>query len=91
MVIRMPYGGGIRAIEHHSESREAIYVHLPGLKVVIPSGPRNARALLRASILDPDPVIFYEPKASYRSFQEDVPEEPETMPIGRAQLRIVNR
>lgn len=86
MVIRMPYGGGIRAIEHHSESREAIYVHLPGLKVVIPSGPRNARALLRSSILSPDPVIFYEPKASYRSFQEEVPDEPETMAIGKAQI-----
>lgn len=86
MVIRMPYGGGIRAIEHHSESREAIWVHLPGLKVVIPSSPRNARALLRASILDPDPVIFYEPKAVYRSFQEEVPEAPETMELGKAQV-----
>lgn len=83
MVIRMPYGGGIRAIEHHSEAPEATYAHLAGLKVVIPSGPRNARALLRAAILDPDPVIFFEPKASYRAFREDVPDEPETMPIGR--------
>lgn len=86
MVIRIPYGGGIRAIEHHSDSRETYYMHTPGLKVVIPSGPRNARALLRASILDPDPVIFYEPKAIYRSFQEDVPEKPETMEIGKAQV-----
>jgi pyruvate dehydrogenase E1 component beta subunit len=86
MVIRMPYGGGIRAIEHHSESREAIYAHTPGLKVVVPSTPRNARALLRASILDPDPVIFYEPKAVYRAFKEDVPESPETMPIGQAKV-----
>jgi pyruvate dehydrogenase E1 component beta subunit len=86
MVVRMPYGGGIRAIEHHSESREAIYAHTPGLKVVVPSGPRNARALLRASVLDPDPVIFYEPKAVYRAFREEVPEEPETMPIGKAQV-----
>lgn len=86
MVVRFPYGGGIRAIEHHSESREAIWVHLPGLKVVVPSGPRNARALLRASILDPDPVIFYEPKACYRSHQEEVPEQPETFPIGKAQM-----
>ncbi|OWY73183.1 alpha-ketoacid dehydrogenase subunit beta [cyanobacterium TDX16] len=86
MVIRMPYGGGIRAIEHHSESREAIWAHLPGLKVVIPSGPRNARALLRASILDPDPVMFYEPKACYRAFKEEVPEEPETMEIGKANV-----
>ena len=86
MVVRMPYGGGIRAIEHHSESREAIWAHLPGLKVVIPSGPRNARALLRASILDPDPVIFYEPKACYRAFKEEVPDKPEVMEIGKAQI-----
>jgi len=83
MVIRMPYGGGIRAIEHHSESPEATYAHLAGLKVVIPSGPRNARALLRASILDPDPVVLLEPKAAYRAFREEVPDEPETMPIGK--------
>ncbi len=86
MVIRMPYGGGIRAIEHHSEAPEATYAHLAGLKVVLPSGPRNARALLRAAILDPDPVIFLEPKASYRAFREDVPETPETMEIGKAQI-----
>jgi len=86
MVIRMPYGGGIRAIEHHSESRETIWAHLPGMKVVIPSGPRNARALLRASIQDPDPVMFYEPKASYRAFREEVPDEPETMEIGKADV-----
>ncbi len=83
LVIRMPYGGGIRAVEHHSESPEATYAHLAGLKVVIPSGPRNARALLRAAILDPDPVIFFEPKASYRAFREEVPEPPETLPIGK--------
>lgn len=84
MVIRMPYGGGIRAIEHHSEAPEATYAHLAGLKVVIPSGPRNARALLRAAIFDPDPVIFLEPKALYRAFREEVPGQPETMPIGKA-------
>jgi len=83
MVIRMPYGGGIRAVEHHSEAPEATYAHLAGLKVVIPSGPRNARALLRAAIYDPDPVIFFEPKAVYRAFREEVPESPETMPIGK--------
>lgn len=86
MVVRMPYGAGIRAIEHHSESREAIWAHLPGLKVVIPSGPRNARALLRASIFDPDPVMFYEPKACYRAFKEEVPDEPEVMEIGKANI-----
>lgn len=86
MVIRMPYGGGIRAIEHHSESREAYYAHTPGLHMVIPSSPRNARALLAASIRSEDPVIFFEPKAVYRSFKEDVPEAPEVMEIGRSQV-----
>jgi len=86
LVMRAPYGGGIRALEHHSESREAIYAHTPGLKVVIPSGPRNARALLHSSIQDPDPVIYYEPKALYRLFKEDVPEKMETLPIGQAQV-----
>jgi pyruvate dehydrogenase E1 component beta subunit len=86
LVIRMPYGAGIRAIEHHSESREAYYAHTPGLKVVIPSTPRTARALLRAAILDPDPVIFYEPKAMYRAMREEVPENPEMLPIGEARV-----
>ena len=86
MVLRTPYGGGIRAVEHHSESREAYWTHTPGLKVVIPSGPRNARALLHAAIEDPDPVVFYEPKAVYRAFKEEVPEVPETMAIGKAQV-----
>lgn len=85
MVLRAPYGGGVRALEHHSESREALWAHLPGLKMVIPSGPRNARALLISAIRDPDPVIFYEPKALYRAFREEVPEEEETLPIGRPQ------
>jgi pyruvate dehydrogenase E1 component beta subunit len=84
MVLRTPYGGGVRALEHHSESREAYWAHTPGLKMVIPSGPRNARALLISAIRDPDPVIFYESKALYRSFREDVPEEEETLPIGRS-------
>ncbi|HEY9717237.1 MAG TPA: alpha-ketoacid dehydrogenase subunit beta [Trichormus sp.] len=86
MVMRAPYGGGIRAIEHHSESREAIYAHTPGLKVVIPSSPRNARALLHSAIQDPDPVIYYEPKAVYRLFKEEVPDQMETLPIGQAQV-----
>ncbi|MCH9035068.1 MAG: alpha-ketoacid dehydrogenase subunit beta [Planctomycetes bacterium] len=86
MVIRMPYGGGIRAVEHHSESREAYYAHTPGLLMVIPSGPRNARALLLESIRHPDPVIFFEPKSVYRLFKEEVPDEPEAMPLGKAQV-----
>ena len=86
LVLRAPYGGGVRALEHHSESREAYYAHTPGLKMVIPSGPRNARALLVSAIRDPDPVIFFEPKASYRAFREEVPEEEETIPLGKSQL-----
>jgi len=84
MVMRAPYGGGIRAVEHHSESREAYWAHTPGLKVVIPSGPRMARSLLSAAIADPDPVIFYEPKAIYRAFKEEVPDEPESFEIGKS-------
>lgn len=86
MVIRMPYGAGVRALEHHSESREVYYAHTPGLKTVIPSGPRNARGLLISAIRDPDPVVFLEPKRSYRSIKEEVPEEQETVPIGVADL-----
>jgi pyruvate dehydrogenase E1 component beta subunit len=84
MVLRTPYGGGVRALEHHSESREAFYAHMPGLKMVIPSSPRNARALLISAIRDPDPVIFFEGKAIYRAFREEVPEEEETIPIGKS-------
>jgi pyruvate dehydrogenase E1 component beta subunit len=86
MVLRTPYGGGVRALEHHSESREAYWAHTPGLKMVIPSGPRNARALLVSAIRDPDPVIFYESKAVYRAFREEVPQKEETLPIGKPQL-----
>jgi pyruvate dehydrogenase E1 component beta subunit len=86
MVLRAPYGGGVRALEHHSESREAFWAHMPGLKMVIPSGPRNARALMVSAIRDPDPVIFYEPKAVYRAYREEVPEEEETLPIGKSHL-----
>jgi pyruvate dehydrogenase E1 component beta subunit len=86
MVLRMPYGGGVRALEHHSESREAYWAHTPGLKMVIPSSPRTARALLISAIRDPDPVVFYESKALYRAFREEVPEEPETLPIGKARV-----
>ncbi len=86
MVLRMPYGGGIRALEHHSESEEAYYAHTPGLKIVIPSGPRNARALMVSAIRDPDPVVFFEPKALYHAIKEEVPEAEETWPIGRARV-----
>jgi pyruvate dehydrogenase E1 component beta subunit len=86
MVIRMPYGGGVRALEHHSESEEQFYAHIPGLKMVIPSGPRNARALLAAAIRDPDPVIFFEAKSLYHAAKEEVPDESEVMAIGQAQI-----
>lgn len=86
MVMRAPYGGGIRAVEHHSESREAYWVHTPGLQVVIPSGPRAARGLLTTAIRNVDPVIFYEPKAIYRAFKEEVPEAPEAWPVGKARV-----
>jgi pyruvate dehydrogenase E1 component beta subunit len=86
MVLRAPYGGGVRALEHHSESREIYYAHTPGLKMVIPSGPRNARALMVAAIRDPDPVVFFEPKALYRAFREEVPEEEEVLPIGKSSI-----
>lgn len=86
LVIRAPYGGGIRALEHHSESPEAYYAHTPGLKVVIPSSPYEAKGLLLASIRDPDPVIFFEPKRLYRAFREDVPEGDYTIPLGKARV-----
>ena len=86
MVLRAPYGGGVRALEHHSESREAYWAHTPGLKMVIPSGPRTARALMVSAIRDPDPVIFYEAKGLYRAFREEVPDDEETMPIGQSQI-----
>ena len=86
LVVRIPYGGGVRALEHHSEAREVLYAHMPGVKMVAPSGPRNARALIVAAIRDPDPVVYYEPKRSYRAFREEVPEESEVLPIGAAQV-----
>ncbi|GAB7009913.1 alpha-ketoacid dehydrogenase subunit beta [Halorubrum trueperi] len=87
MTLRAPYGGGIRAPEHHSESKEAFYAHEAGLKVVMPSTPHDAKGLLAASIRDPDPVIFLEPKLIYRAFREEVPQDPYTVPIGEAATR----
>lgn len=84
MVIRMPYGGGIGAAEHHSESTEAIYAHTPGLKVVIPATPYDAKGLLLAAISDPDPVVFCEPIRLYRSVKEEVPDGWYEVPIGQA-------
>jgi pyruvate dehydrogenase E1 component beta subunit len=86
MVIRMPYGGGIRAPEHHSESVEALFGHVPGLKVVIPSTPHDAKGLLIAAIRDPDPVIFLEPARAYRAVRQEVPEDAYTVEIGKARV-----
>ncbi len=86
MVIRAPYGGGIRALEHHSESTEALYAHIPGLKVVIPSTPYDTKGLLIAAIRDPDPVIFLEPKRIYRAFRQEIPEETYELPIGKEKV-----
>src|SRR5207249_1256130 len=82
MVIRIPYGGGIGAAEHHSESTEAVYAHVPGIKVVVPSSPSDAKGLLLAAIADPDPVVFLEPIRSYRAVQEEVAEDSYAVPIG---------
>ena len=86
LVIRIPYGGGIGAAEHHSESTEAIYAHTPGLKVVVPGSPRDAKGLLLAAIEDPDPVVFLEPIRLYRATKEEVPEEGYTVPVGEARI-----
>ena len=86
LVIRVPYGGGIHAPEHHSDSPEAILAHIPGIKVVIPSTPYEAKGLVLSSIRDPDPVIFMEPKRIYRAIREEVPEGDYTIPLGKARL-----
>lgn len=86
MVIRMPYGGGIKALEHHSESMEALFGHIPGLKVVIPSTPYDAKGLLISAIETDDPVIFMEPKKVYRAIKQEVPETKFAIPIGKAKV-----
>jgi pyruvate dehydrogenase E1 component beta subunit len=84
LVIRMPYGGGVKALEHHSESLETLYAHIPGLKLVIPSTPYDAKGLTIAAINDPDPVVIMEPKRIYRAFKQDIPEEAYEVEIGKA-------
>jgi len=86
MVIRTPYGGGIRAPEHHSESMEALFGHTPGLKVVVPSTPHDAKGLLISAIRDPDPVVFLEPARAYRAVRQQVPEQAYAVPIGKAKI-----
>jgi pyruvate dehydrogenase E1 component beta subunit len=88
MVIRMPYGGGIGAAEHHSESTESIYAHTPGVKVVVPSTPYDAKGMLLQAIDDPDPVVFLEPIRLYRSVKEEIPDGPYRVPLGLARILI---
>jgi len=85
-VLRFPYGGGIRALEHHNESPEAYFCHTPGLKVVVPSTPHDTKGLLLAAIKEQDPVVFMEPKRIYRAIKEEVPEKEYTIEIGKARL-----
>jgi pyruvate dehydrogenase E1 component beta subunit len=87
MVVRTPYGAGVRALEHHSESLEGAYGHVPGLKVVVPSTPHDAKGLLAAAVRDPDPVLFMEPKRIYRAFREEIPEGAYEVPLGEAAVR----
>ena len=86
MVIRTPFGGGIKGGHYHSQSPESLFIHTPGLKVIAPSNPYDAKGLLLASIADPDPVIFFEPKRVYRASVNDVPEEQYTLPLGKANI-----
>jgi pyruvate dehydrogenase E1 component beta subunit len=86
LVIRSPFGGGIHAPEHHSDSPEAIFIHTPGIKVVIPASPYDGKGLIKAAIRDEDPVLFFEPKRIYRAVKEEVPDEDYTVPIGKAKV-----
>ena len=86
LTVRVPWGGGIHAPEFHSDSPEAIYIHSPGIKVVCPATPFDAKGLLISAIRDPDPVLFFEPKRVYRSYREEVPEDEYTIPIGKAKV-----
>ena len=86
MTIRLPYSGGIRALEHHSESLETAYIHIAGLKVVCPSSPYEAKGLLAASLVEEDTVLYFEPKRIYRAFKEEVPEDRYEIEIGKAKV-----
>ncbi|MBI2647543.1 alpha-ketoacid dehydrogenase subunit beta, partial [Candidatus Woesearchaeota archaeon] len=86
MVVRTPYGGGIRALELHCESGEALFAHIPGIKMVVPSNPYDTKGLLASAIRDPDPVIFYEPMRIYRDIKQDIPENDYVVPIGKANI-----
>lgn len=86
ITIRAPYGGGVNGALYHSQSIESIFANQPGLKIVIPSSPRDAKGLLKAAIRDPDPVLYFEHKKAYRLLKEEVPENDEVIPIGKANL-----
>jgi pyruvate dehydrogenase E1 component beta subunit len=86
MVIRAPYGGGVRALEMHSESLEAVYGHIPGLKVVMPATPYDAKGLMISAIEDNDPVMYLEPKKVYRAIKQEVPEDPYRIKLGKAKI-----
>lgn len=86
IVIRMPYGGGINALEHHSESMEAIFGHIPGLKVVVPSTPHDAKGMLISAIESNDTILFMEPKRIYRAIKQEVAEGKYTIPLGKASV-----
>jgi pyruvate dehydrogenase E1 component beta subunit len=86
IVIRLPYGGGINALEHHSESMEAMFAHIPGLKVVVPSTPHDAKGLLISALESDDPILFLEPKRIYRAIKQEVSEEKFSVPIGKAKV-----
>jgi pyruvate/2-oxoglutarate/acetoin dehydrogenase E1 component len=88
IVVRMPYGGGVRAPELHDDSPETYYVHTPGVKVAIPSTPADAKGILAAAIRDPDPVVILEPKLHYRTIKGDVPEGEHVVPLGKARLAL---
>lgn len=91
MVIRAPYGGGIHGALYHSQSVEALFAHVPGLKVVMPSTPYDTAGLLMSSIYDPDPVLFFEHKRTYRLIKGEVPDEPYRLPIGKADIKRTGR
>ncbi len=86
VVVRAPYGGGVRGAHYHSQSPEAYFAHTPGLKIVIPSNPYDTKGLLTAAMRHPDPVLFFEPKRIYRAFREEVPTGDYTVPIGKAAI-----
>lgn len=86
MVIRFPYGGGVNALEHHSESPEALFAHIPGLKVVIPSTPHDAKGMMISALESNDPIIFMEPKRIYRAIKQEVPEEKYSLPLDKARV-----